>query len=866
MHDKTSKWNARSLAFVVPTLPVSISAPHFLSITRAGGSLRVSAPLAAVLAVFVLPLALAAQEHDHATKLAGAPTAGGLGTVYFPTSGSAAAQSAFTRGITLIHSFEYAAAARAFRDAERADGRFALPYWFEALTHSPILWGIDDAPAARQVLARLAPTPGARLAKAATARERAYGAAVEAFFADTDLTTRLRGFADSTRALAKRDTADREASVFASIAQQMYLDRGSVPQPEYDARLADAIRFAMRVFDANPQHPGAAHYLIHVSDVHPAPLTPSFALQPDLALQPTLAQTVLPAAYAYARIAPDAEHAQHMPSHVFLKLGLWDEQVASNERAWRASVAETAREHLPKSQLDFHDLLWLQYGYLQQGRWRAARAFVDSARRLIAGEDKAGIAKVDALYVVPMLQVAYATETGDWRDAPAGRPYTAPVGPRAAVQRERGFMRTVDVGRATGVLMRGETAPAWIDSVAPTAANADPTAAIELQALRAERRADTTAALDLWRRAALVEDTMPPIGPPRWLRAHERAGALLLASHRAVDAERQYAQALRFTPNRSLALLGLARARLAQGDTVGAAFVYRRLADNWRAADADLPALAEVRRRAAMIKETVLASDTTPLVKKRVAYKNGSLWLEGYVFKPAGRGPFPVVVWNHGSEIRPGAGAQFDNIARVFVPRGFVVFAPTRRGHDESDGPYLNNDRARAIAMSGQRGGDSVIALRLPNDQLKDQLAGFAWLSRVPFVDAKRVIVAGCSFGGFQTLLAAEGGRARGIQAAVSLSPFAMNWDHNVPARERALRGVSRVDVPVFLIQPPKDVSLGPIRDLGAEFQRLGKDYRGKVYPDTIPAEFQAHCFGGGQGNSIWAADAVAFVDSVMRR
>jgi len=262
-----------------------------------------------------------------------------LGTVHFPTSGSPAAQREFIRGIALLHSFTYEAAARAFGDAERADEKFALPYWFEALTHSPILWGIDDAPAAREVLARLGPTANERLAKAATPRERAYGAAVEAFFADADLATRLRGFADSMVVLARRDTTDREASAFASLAQQMYLGHATVPQPEYDARLADAIRFATRVFNANPQHPGAAHYLIHLSDVHPGPLSPSLALQPDLALQPTLAQTVLPAAYAYARIAPDAEHAQHMPSHVFLKLGFWDEQVASNERAWHASIA-----------------------------------------------------------------------------------------------------------------------------------------------------------------------------------------------------------------------------------------------------------------------------------------------------------------------------------------------------------------------------------------------------------------------------------------------------------------------------------------------------------------------------------------------
>jgi len=271
-------------------------------------------------------------------------------------------------------------------------------------------------------------------------------------------------------------------------------------------------------------------------------------------------------------------------------------------------------------------------------------------------------------------------------------------------------------------------------------------------------------------------------------------------------------------------------------------------------------------RRAAMTKATVLASDSAPLVKKRVAYKSGSLWLEGYIFKPAGRGPFPAVVWNHGSEIRPGAGAQFDGIARVFVPRGFVVFAPTRRGHDESDGPYLNTERARVIGAGGPRAGDSLVARRLPTEQLDDQLAGIAWLQHVPFVDAGRIVVAGCSFGGVQALLAAENGRARGIRAAVTMSPFSMNWDHNVAARERFVRGVSRVDVPVFLIQPPKDVSLGPSRDLGAEFKRLGKDYRGKVYPDTIPPELQSHCFGGGQGNSIWAADVVSFVDSVLVR
>jgi len=225
-----------------------------------------------------------------------------------------------------------------------------------------------------------------------------------------------------------------------------------------------------------------------------------------------------------------------------------------------------------------------------------------------------------------------------------------------------------------------------------------------------------------------------------------------------------------------------------------------------------------------------------------------------------------VVVWNHGSEPDPGAGGQFDRIARVFVPHGFVVFEPTRRGHDESDGAYISDERARAVAAGGQRAGDSLVASRLPTEQLDDQLAGIAWLRHVPFVDATHIIVAGCSFGGIQALLAAEGGRARGIKGAVSISPAAMNWDHNAPLEERLVRGVSRIDVPVFLIQPPKDVSLGPSRDLGAEFERLGKDYRGKVYPGTIPAELQSHCFGGEQGDSIWAGDVLWFVGSAIVR
>src|SRR5262249_1374452 len=161
-----------------------------------------------------------------------------------------------------------------------------------------------------------------------------------------------------------------------------------------------------------PNHPGAAHYLIHLSDI-----------------DASFAERALPAARAYAKIAPDAEHALHMPSHVFLKLGMWDDVATSNERAWAASRAFVKRRGQPNSELDFHGFQWLMYAYLQQGRWRAAHALLDTVRAVLAGVKTTGDATVDAHYVLPIMQYAYAYETGRWEEGPTGELLTTPVGP-----------------------------------------------------------------------------------------------------------------------------------------------------------------------------------------------------------------------------------------------------------------------------------------------------------------------------------------------------------------------------------------------------------------------------------------------------
>jgi len=151
-----------------------------------------------------------------------------------------------------------------------------------------------------------------------------------------------------------------------------------------------------------------------------------------------------------------------------------------------------------------------------------------------------------------------------------------------------------------------------------------------------------------------------------------------------------------------------------------------------------------------------LAQDSPTFNKQRITFKSGELNLVGYLYKPNGAGPFPAVVWNHGSEKSPGGGPQFDSVASIFVPAGYVVFAPMRRGHSDSEGEYIVSAVEHETARRGGAAGQQLAARLLETSQLDDQLAGLAVVKGQPFVDGKRLVVAGCSYGGIQTLLGAE--------------------------------------------------------------------------------------------------------------
>ena len=228
----------------------------------------------------------------------------GLGSLWFPNSGTSEAQDAFRRGVLLLHSFEYEPAAEAFRQAQEIDPDFALAYWGEAMTYNHPLWRDYDRQSAIAALERLEPTRQERRAKAGSEREKMYLDAVETLYADETSAAEVKAerdrlYMEAMQSLHEAYPDDDEARAFYALSIL-----GSTDGSRDFATYMRAAATAMPVFERNPQHPGAAHYIIHSFD------------------DPIHAPLGLPAADVYADVAPNAAHSQHMTSHIFVALGL----------------------------------------------------------------------------------------------------------------------------------------------------------------------------------------------------------------------------------------------------------------------------------------------------------------------------------------------------------------------------------------------------------------------------------------------------------------------------------------------------------------------------------------------------------------
>ena len=525
-------------------------------------------------AVCIMPCATTAAQHDaHPTGPLDS-TAKRFGTVSFANSGAPAAQPSFLRGLALLHNFEYADAATAFREAQSRDPGFAMAYWGEAMTYNHGVWREQDSVAARAALARLGATLAERLAKAKTQREKDYLQTVDVLYlAPHTKTGRDSAYAEEAGRLAKRYPADVDAQLFHALALLSLF-------PRTDSTYVRAAGIAEKVMRDHPQHPGALHYVIHAYD------------------DPAHARQGLAAARAYSKVAPDASHAQHMTSHIFVALGMWDDVVAANEAAIR-TVAKSNGTAVAGAAACGHGGIWLHYAYLQQGR-------LADARRLSAGCRDRSARSMSAASGYAEMRLQYIV------DVDQSEPELAPI---ADVSKLPGFVEfTQSFGTAYDALRRGDTATAQpligrLHDV-QTAMMSTPMAAMmpemageadvieqELRALTLLRRDSKADAVATLRKAAAQEDALPfEFGPPEIEKpSRELLGEVLLATGQAEEARHEFELTLKRTPGRSLTLLDLARACRAAGDSAGATAAYRQLVANWRNADSTIAAVREAR-------------------------------------------------------------------------------------------------------------------------------------------------------------------------------------------------------------------------------------------------------------------------------
>lgn len=238
------------------------------------------------------------------------------------------------------------------------------------------------------------------------------------------------------------------------------------------------------------------------------------------------------------------------------------------------------------------------------------------------------------------------------------------------------------------------------------------------------------------------------------------------------------------------------------------------------------------------------------MLVQTVTYKNGDLELRGFLYRPQGPGPFPVIVYNHGSEKTL---AYIDKLAVPFVKQGYVFFAPNRRGHGRSPGTYILDVLGK---LSGAEWSRTLVQLH--EEQFSDQLGGVAFLKTQPFVDPGRIGVFGWSFGGIQTMLAAERSDV-GYKAAVNCAGAAQTWAASPDLQARLSKAAQNAATPVFFIQAQNDYSLTALQALSEEMRKAGKPYQSKVFPAFGNSNQSGHEFCA-QGTDIWGPEVFAFL------
>ncbi len=466
-----------------------------------------------------------------------------------------AARPYFEQGLLLLHNFEYVDAAEQFALAQQHDPAFILSYWGEAMTYDHPIWRNGDIERSRAVL-----TKAARNAVARTPLERGLMAGVQTLFGEGSKAERERAYAKHMAGMYERYPDNQDIAAFYALSVLATKDDWT----QWEDNNVQAAEIAQHILEENPDHPGALHYLIHADD------------------HPLYANRGLGAADRYAKVASYAGHALHMPSHIYLALGMWDQVVRSNEVAWQAGVDRKERRGLNNDALNYHAHWWLAYGYLQQGRFEKARELIDDQLRYVS-ELPSSIAYFHLL----QMKGHYLFTTNDWNGPVANIPIDASKldrrdryihyfleGYRAFKANKREQLATLiaeletDLAKSRQLTQEASegTSICGAGGYTSTDLKAGERYLRELKGLHAWQQSDPATTEAHFKESLPAEGSIV-IGPPTFLISpHELYGQFLLENKRPAEALQQFEKALAASPNRYIGLAGKLAVAMALND------------------------------------------------------------------------------------------------------------------------------------------------------------------------------------------------------------------------------------------------------------------------------------------------------------
>ena len=492
------------------------------------------------------------KDHHHHEDL----TEAQLGTVHFPVSCTASVQKPFARGVALLHSFWYEEAEKEFVDIAKDDPHCAMAHWGVAMSLWHQLWDNPD----EKVLARgrNEVKTGEKLAKHATLREQGYLAAVSAFYKPKELkhADRAKAYSEAMKKVYDSNPGDHEAATFYALSLI-----ASEPDNDKDfATRKQAAAILEKVFAVEPDHPGVAHYLIHTYD------------------RPELAQLGIPAARRYAQIAPAAPHALHMPSHIFARVGLWQDDIHSNIASIGAT-RKTAAMGMGGEDHQFHAMDFLVYADLQSGREADAQKVIEEIKAMPPMHSMQGMDFDMRLSSQVRAEASYVLELHDWKEAASLAPLTR-VDPD--------YNAEIYLARALGAARSGQNdearrdveevkkiSQAARDKKRPWEADFLDRQINEPQAWIAHNEGKDDEAVKMLR--AVAEKETDGFSGTGFLPAQEIIGDLLMDAKRPQEALVEYQTDLKVNPNRFDSLYGAAKAAEQAGKQKEASDYYAQL-------------------------------------------------------------------------------------------------------------------------------------------------------------------------------------------------------------------------------------------------------------------------------------------------